>query len=376
MKTNDKYVCKGGNSISGVTLMLETMPHENRSQATAIHAFSWGLGAVFIAGIGMAANSIGWQWLVRIPSIVAIPLLVSMWMVPESARFFISRNRHAEAVDVMTQMARRNKKPMPRYFNEANLNKLFIVQKYGKVEPESLVYEDFTVEESTIRADYKLMTRWCCHKAWLSTIIPLCTVWFLNSAGSTIFGWIPLAISNLNQNTTSGAGNSTGGGQPSQATFNSSLLMAGGNLCGCVLLFLIGPKFQRTTLLRAGLFICSMLIFLLSFTATSLDALYSVSFFALLFFQISINMLYLYTPELMPTEIRSFYFGVCVTFNRLAHVVAPYLIASIAKTNFPLACFVFAFFFLGAFMVSLVLRRKTLNVPMVESSDYKFSKVE
>lgn len=52
--------------------MLETMPHENRSQATAIHAFSWGLGAVFIAAIGMASNEIGWQWLVRFVLVVIL----------------------------------------------------------------------------------------------------------------------------------------------------------------------------------------------------------------------------------------------------------------------------------------------------------------
>lgn len=128
----------------------------------------------------------------RIPSLVAIPLLLCMCLVPESSRYFISRNRHYDAVICLSRMANRNGKKLPAYFTVENLDRLLLLRRGGANVPEEErlygdAWKEVGREEET---EIQTMKRWCCNRTWMLTLVPLCTIWFLNACGSTLFGWV------------------------------------------------------------------------------------------------------------------------------------------------------------------------------------------
>jgi hypothetical protein len=184
------------------------------------------------------------------------------------------------------------------------------------------------------------------------------------------------------------------------AVFSTAVSLSSGCLTGCVVLFLVAPRFQRTSVLVGGLVFSCALTFLLP-VADNLAGLDALCFFLGTAEQLAVSMLYVYTPESLPSSVRASVFGVwCVwrarwpcpgrraltprpnrranpaakptnqpsiAVNRVGMTIAPYLVAVLNQTSFQASTIAFGAFFAVAMLFSLALTTQTLNLPMLES---------
>jgi putative MFS transporter len=71
--------------------------------------------------------------------------------------------------------------------------------------------------------------------------------------------------------------------------------------------------------------------------------------------------LYVFTPELFPTEVRAAGMGWASAMARVAGIIAPFIGARLSGNNLPLALAVYASFFVLAFIATLLVGQDTRN---------------
>ena len=88
------------------TLVAETTPVKYRGFALGLYYACWGIGTLIASGVCYGTQSMESTWAWRIPSLLqAAPsafVAVVLLFVPESPRYLISRDRHDEALDVLS----------------------------------------------------------------------------------------------------------------------------------------------------------------------------------------------------------------------------------------------------------------------------------
>jgi len=207
----------GGNSVSGVTVILEALPPARRSVAMALHSMSWGLGAMFASALGAALPTIGWQWYLRIPCLLAAPVWCLIFIyVRESARWYVFHGRFQDAVDSVRANAEAMGVAPPPFFTVAQLDACVVPPVHGWFEiPAKL-------------------------RSWHAAahLLPLVAVWFIFAWSSSILVWVPLQAEAL-----AASSNAT------TEVFVPAISLSSGSFAACVLLLFIAPRLHRTTLL-------------------------------------------------------------------------------------------------------------------------------
>lgn len=88
------------------TLVAETTPVKYRGFALGLYYACWGVGTLIASGVCYGTQNIGSTWAWRIPSLLqAAPSVFAaliLLFVPESPRWLISRDRHEEAIEILT----------------------------------------------------------------------------------------------------------------------------------------------------------------------------------------------------------------------------------------------------------------------------------
>ena len=72
-----------------------------------------------------------------------------------------------------------------------------------------------------------------------------------------------------------------------------------------------------------------------------------------------VGLLYVYSPEVFPTVVRSSCMGVCAASHRAASIVAPVVFASIYDSSFLVSAIVFACIYFVALCAAMLLRVET-----------------
>lgn len=322
----------GGNMVSSTTLLTELTPSSIRARYMNATNICYALGAIFSIGLAWGiVPLVGFRWLLRIVSFLAVPVLVIMPLCPESPRFLIMRGRYDEALAVLQYIARVNKielKPTP-----ADL----------------LVMMEEMPPLASVMSLSKLA------HSWKSTV-PLFFVWFLHSFSCGLFGFVPLEVGKLDPGEV-------------DATYKIAFVFGTGALFGTMVLFWLIPVFGRLPLLRVGLVLTGVLTAVMGIPVGSTAYVYGVGFFVACFSVFPISMLYLYTPEVHPTETRTIGFGICMLGHRLAPVASPFAAAALMQVGFPASCLTFGLMFVLSGLVALFLRIETFGRNMVESDD-------
>jgi len=330
----------GGNLITSTTLLVEFVSTVDRGTFVILAGVGFGLGGVVIAGLSwVIVPAIGWRWLIRIAAFIAIPVLVALFFVPESARFYIMTRQYSSAVQTMQRVAAINNKEISHRFNT---NTLEAVQ--------------FVDEEE--RVGFRVTVALLCRKPILKALVPLALCWLLNSFGSVVLNFVPLHASD-----TYSADDSTIYAVALVQAFGALL----GNLCQMVVVQYVGRLFQ----IRLGFFIEGILILLLGLLAShGYGALLTLAFFTMFVAQFIIGTLYLYTPEAFPTRIRVSAFAVCQANHRVAPIASPFLVAALDKSGFEVTCYVYGCFFFVGLLFSFLVRTETFNRELLEESDF------
>ncbi|KAJ0057321.1 hypothetical protein NL108_002276 [Boleophthalmus pectinirostris] len=126
-----------GGAPQAVTLYSEFLPVKARGICVMLIAAFWALGAVCEVVLALfVMPTLGWRWLLGLSVIpMAVFLLFSHWL-PESPRFDVLAGRSDEAMKTLEQIAKDNKKSLPQgrlisrspQYNRGRVKDLFIPQ--------------------------------------------------------------------------------------------------------------------------------------------------------------------------------------------------------------------------------------------------------
>ena len=88
------------------TLVAETTPVRYRGFALGLYYACWGVGTLIASGVCYGTQSISSTWAWRIPSLLqaapSVFAVLILLFVPESPRWLIARDRHEEALEILT----------------------------------------------------------------------------------------------------------------------------------------------------------------------------------------------------------------------------------------------------------------------------------
>jgi len=335
----------GGNSNTATSLMLEMMPSTKRGVGSAVHSFSWGFGSLLIASIAwIAGESFDWRWLVRIPSLIAIPIMVAVWWTPESPRYHIHNDDNPRLLQSIEEIARVNAVEVPPSMNADNLD---------SAREQSRRRHLLVGSENFLAQICSSLSRLCTSKQYMAMLLPLGLVWLFNGLGGTIITWLPLHGTKIVPNDYS-------------VVYAVAFISACGILIASSSAFLTGTRFKRQHIIRFGLFCTVAFAFGIAFALT-IEPYYALTFFLCFSHQLTNGALFLYTPEILPTNVRSTGFGMCLALFRVGFVFAPFIAAVLTDNqSFQITCSAFGGFFVIAFLFALCTNVNTVNVPLKE----------
>ena len=334
----------GGNMVASTTLLVELTPSHSRGSFMTLCGVAYGLGAIFSTLVAWAVvPTLGWRWLIRIVSIVSLPTVLALPCIPESPRFYAMRHRIREAIDSLQSVARANRVELPRHV------KRDLEQEASRLPgPGDLPSPN---EPALAKIPWASLARSA------PSLVPLALVWFSHSFAATIFWFIPLEIQKRTPADTN-------------VKFQVALTMACGGLLGCFVILVTARYFGRIAQLRWSLLATAGLTMVLGLDAASPTYVFVVAFVLEVVSQIPISMLYTYTPEAHPTDVRTLAFGLCQFAHRLAPIISPFAATALNDESFESSCLVFGAIFGFSFLLTFALRRETFGRGLVEDDDF------
>ncbi|XP_055468964.1 solute carrier family 22 member 7 [Psammomys obesus] len=279
-----------GSALAGFTIIvlpleLEWLDVEHRTVAGVISTIFWTVGALLLALVGYLIRS--WRWLLLAVTLPCVLGIISIWWVPESARWLLTQGRVEEAKTYLFRCARLNGKPIgeDRLSQEA-LNRVV------------------TMEQVLRRPSYLdlFRTRQLRH-------ISLCfmVLWF--GVNFSYYG-LTLDLSGLGL-----------------TVYQTQLLLGAMELPSKIAVYFLVRQVGRR-LTEAGMLLCTALTFGLSLlvspgTKTSTTALVVM---AKTFSEAAFTTAYLFTSELYPTVLRQTGLGLAAFMGRLGASLAPLVV--------------------------------------------------
>ena len=98
------------------TYFIEYLPQKTRAVCTVFVSSWWGVGTMFGAALAvgvMGNESYGWHWYLGLSAIPSAVVLLFIFFVPESARYYVGRGKFEEAERVLKRVAWVNMRSLP-----------------------------------------------------------------------------------------------------------------------------------------------------------------------------------------------------------------------------------------------------------------------
>lgn len=325
-----------GNIVTDVTILAEFLPVANRGYYLASMDVWFGVGALMSVSLSwLLIPIIGWRWMVFVSAFPAFLLYFFRRSIPESPRFLFQAGRPDEAVAVLQLIARTNRMP------ESTVEALGRLDIRTEVQPDEDEAQNYAkLFDPVLRG----------------TTVSLMLVWFLNAMAGTVFMWLPLYM----------AEGTAGGKDASMSdSYLAAVLMAAGDLIGSVFLMSLVRYADRRTLIRGSLLMNAGAVLSLGFVHNTNTILILLPFLVMIK-TMPTTMLYVVTPEVYPTDIRTTGLGLCSAAHRLAPAVGHLVVATSYDASFATLVFVFSSVYFAAFLVSLTLISDTRNKPLAK----------
>lgn len=110
MYLGGRFVLGFGNSLAQMSsplLLTEICHPQHRGPVTAIYNCLWNLGALIVSCIGWGTASVqsNWSWrsITFIQIVPSVIQLAFIWWIPESPRYLVNKDRHEEALAMLTK---------------------------------------------------------------------------------------------------------------------------------------------------------------------------------------------------------------------------------------------------------------------------------
>jgi MFS transporter, putative metabolite:H+ symporter len=277
----------GGEVPVAATYIAELSKAQTRGKFVLVYEMLFAVGIFVCALIGAwVVPSFGWQYLFVVGAIPAvIPLFLRRTLL-ESPRWLVSQGRLSEAAQVVTQ-----------------IEKAIVAEGKKLDEPKALPIRA-RVEKAGFKDLFKGMYFGRTLLAWFTSF----TVGFI-AHGTT--QWLPSLYATVFH-------------LPLATALRYGLVGSAAAMIGTVYVALLIDKFGRKTWfminLIGGAAAFATLYFVGASTAANLLIFASIAVF---FAAPNVNMIYLYTPELFPTRLRSTGCGTGGVFLRIGNATAP-----------------------------------------------------
>ncbi|XP_069131245.1 organic cation transporter protein-like isoform X1 [Argopecten irradians] len=287
----------------GFVLGVELVGPSKRKYAGIVIEYFFSVGLMLVAGVSYFARH--WFYINIICSAPAILFVVYWWLIPESPRWLISKQRYEEANEILQKAAKVNKVVIEKNVFEKEINN-------STPEPTGRVWQLFSTRVMLLRT-LVILFNWC--------IV------------SMIYYGLSLNAGNL-------------GGNFYLNMFLSGLVEVPANTMVLLLVDRVGRKKMYCFSMILGGCACASTIFPILYgeieNQSIITALAMIGKFGA---TASFNTIYFYSAELYPTVVRNAGMGASSCAARIGGIVAPYIADSAALIGgmvgkvFPLGVF-------------------------------------
>lgn len=292
---------------------LEFIPTSNRGLWMVLISVFWTIGTVVEATLAwIVMPSLGWRWLLGLSSVPLLVLLVFYPLVPESPRYLVAKGKADEALVVLRSVARINKKPLP----------------VGQLYQENAIAAHDHGRGDLIKEALRLVKALFSSTMIRSTLL-LWLVFFANAF--TYYGLVLLTTQLSDPATSCGtAVNAAQSVGESTDLYKGALVTSFAELPGLLVSAAIVDRFGRKKSMSGLFLVCAAallpLVQPLAATTTTL-----LLFLARACITGTFTIVYIYAPEVYPTELRATGLGVSNSFARIGGVLCPLVAVELVK---------------------------------------------
>jgi putative MFS transporter len=312
----------GGMLPVDYAMFAEYLPSGKRGRYLVLLESFWALGSLLAAGLAwLIVPTIGWRWLLAIPSISILLVFAIRYLVPESPRFLLVKGREDESSRILQKVA---------HENGSNLTGFELAPLAKTV-------------RTTIMDIWKPELRRKTLLLWI--------IWFFISLGYYgVFTWLP--------------GFFKASGMALLPVYQNSFILALAQVPGYFSAAYLVERLGRKKTL--GIYLVASGIFTFLFAAvTSLNWIVAMGIWMSFFTLGAWGALYAYTPEAYPTIIRGTGMGAASGMTRIAGAIAPLLGGILLSYSLAVPLTVFAIAFIlaatAAFLLPVETRQKPLS---------------
>ncbi|XP_028273579.1 synaptic vesicle 2-related protein isoform X2 [Parambassis ranga] len=333
-----------GGAPQSVTLYSEFLPVKARGICIMLIAAFWAIGAVFEVVLALLVMpTLGWRWLLGLSTIpMAIFLCCGFWL-PESPRFDLLSGRRDRAMATLRRIADDNRKPMPQ-------GKIITYQQDARGQIKDLFTPQY----------------------WRTTLL----LWFIWFANAFSYYGIILLTTELFQ-----AGDSCEVTQGAKiepacsleckyltsADYKDLLWTTLAEFPGLLVIILAIEYIGRRKSLALCFFVFSLSILPL-YACIGRIALTIIIFIGRAFISGGYQVVFVYTPEVFPTENRALAMGTSSTMARMGALITPFVAQVLLRKSVYLTLSLYCGVCLLAGIASLILPIETSGRGLQESN--------
>lgn len=317
----------GGTLPVDYAIFSEYLPRKNRGKYLVLLESFWAIGTIVAAGLAWLIvprlPDIGWRLLLAISALPGIVIFFIRRYIPESPRYLLLEGREEEARAVLEQVARENGASL-------EIGGL-------KAQPRS--------ESATVAALWR--------QPFIRTTLMLWIAWFAISLGYYgTFIWLPKIFVSR--------------GFDFLKSYENTFIMALAQLPGYFSAAYLVEKWGRKPTLAVYLVLSGLFTYLFAVVnglTVIVGAAVLMSFFTLGAW----GVIYAYTPELYPTEIRATGMGAASGMTRIAGAIAPTLGGLLLPVSLVAALSLYAVSFVIGGLSVLALGGETKGKPLTDT---------
>jgi putative MFS transporter len=314
----------GGTLPVDYSIFAEYLPRQQRGRYLVLLESFWAIGTIVAAGLAwVLVPRVGWRPLLAVSAVPGLIIYFVRRYVPESPRYLLVDGREAEAREVLQHVARENG----------------VAVDIGPLQ----------VQER--REGITISALW--QGRFARTTLMLWIAWFTISLGYYgTFIWLPNIFVER--------------GFDFLHTYQNTFILALAQLPGYFSAAYLVERWGRK--LTLGVYLALSGVFTYLFAVVSglafiVGAASLMSFFTLGAW----GVLYAYTPELYPTEVRATGMGAASGMTRIAGAIAPTLGAFLLPISLVAALTLYAVSFVVGGLAVLLLGQETRGEPLMET---------
>jgi putative MFS transporter len=314
----------GGTLPVDYSIFAEYLPTRHRGRYLVLLEGFWAVGTLLAAGLAwLIVPRFGWRWLLAISALPGLIVFLIRRSVPESPRYLLTSGNTAQAAQVLAQVARENRVPLPA----------------GTLIPPP--------------AGKKPRLADLLSPGLARTTLLLWIIWFTMSLGYYgVFTWLPNYF--------------RAKGMVLLDVYQNTFILALAQLPGYLSAAFLVERWGRRLTLSAYMVASGIFTFLFA-AVTNLPLVVGMGIWMSFFALGAWGALYAYTPEAYPTNLRSTGMGFASGMTRIAGAIAPSLGAALMGVSLVVPLTVYAGAYVVGGLSALGLKQETRDQPLQDT---------